>query len=191
MKITGHEKHSLIIEALLFASSEPLSAKNMAEIMEMPEECINQIMEKIASDFEERGINIRQVAEGYEMCTNPSVCDYIEKLKKVTSKNNLSKASLETLAIIAYNQPVTRAEIEEIRGVRTAKIISTLLELKLIRISGKSDKAGRPYVYGTTKQFLKHFGLKSVEDLPHITQGETLPLPGMELSGSEDDTEEK
>ena len=173
-KTDNQKKHFQIIEALLFASPEPLTLKTIAEVTELSKDSVEEIIKKLQVDFCNRGINIREVAEGYEMCTSPSMFDYIEKLNKVTSKQNLSKASLETLAIIAYNQPVTRADVEELRGVRTAKIISSLLNLKLIRIAGKSDKIGKPYVYGTTKEFLKYFGLKSIEDLPEINIAESL-----------------
>ncbi|HPZ07356.1 MAG TPA: SMC-Scp complex subunit ScpB [Candidatus Eremiobacteraeota bacterium] len=159
--------YTKIIEALLFVSPRPIQTKTIGEILDISEDCIKEILKKMQEDFRERGINIRKVAEGIEMCTNPSLHCYIEKLQNYTS-SSLSKASLETLAIIAYNQPVTRAEIEEIRGVKTAKILSSLLEAKLIRISGKSDKPGKPFVYCTTRDFLRHFGIKSLDELPSI-----------------------
>jgi len=162
------EKYSKIIEAILFASPCPVQISNIAEIIEISEDIVREILQKMKEDYKDRGINIREIADGVEMCTNPSLHNHIEKMHKVTASSNLSKAALETLAIIAYNQPITRAEIEEIRGVRTARIISTLLEGKLIRIAGKSDKAGRAFVYGTTKQFLRHFGIKSLDELPDI-----------------------
>jgi len=102
------------------------------------------------------------------MCTNPILYDYIEKLDNLTTRTSLSKASLETLAIIAYNQPITRTEIEELRGTRSSNILSTLIAAKLIRMAGKKQVIGRPYMYATTKYFLKHFGITSLEDLPKI-----------------------
>ena len=163
-----------ILEALLFASPTPLSIKNLVQITEFSEDKIKNTLEEMRRDYQNRGMKIREVAEGFEMCTDSSLHIYIERLNKITTQYNLSKASLETLAIIAYNQPVTRGEIEQLRGVRGSKILSKLLNLKLIRITGKSDKIGRPFVYGTTKQFLRYFGLKSLEELPNIEINEGL-----------------
>jgi len=162
------EKYSKIIEAILFASPSPVQIHSISEIIELSEDIVREILQKMKEDYKDRGINIREISDGIEMCTNPSLHNHIEKMQKVTASSSLSKASLETLAIIAYNQPITRAEIEEIRGVRTAKIISGLLDGKLIRIAGKSDKAGKAFVYATTKQFLRHFGIKSLDELPDI-----------------------
>jgi len=164
----NNNSYKKIIEGLLFASPRPLSPEKIAEIIEISEKDINGMLEEMKQEFEERGINIREVPEGFEMCTNPILYDYIEKLDNLTTRTSLSKASLETLAIIAYNQPITRAEIEELRGTRSSNILSTLIAAKLIRMAGKKQVIGRPYMYATTKYFLKHFGITSLEDLPKI-----------------------
>lgn len=159
-----------VIEALIFASSEPLKVKEIAGILGLAEETVRELIRELQQEYQEkrRGIQILEVAGGYQFLTNPDCAPYVEKLKKVPRQPTLSQAALETLAIIAYKQPITRAEIETLRGVRVDSSITTLLERGLIQEAGRKDGPGRPILYVTTNDFLKYFGLKSLDDLPLV-----------------------
>ncbi|NLW56954.1 MAG: SMC-Scp complex subunit ScpB [Firmicutes bacterium] len=159
-----------VIEALIFASSEPVKSKEMATILELTEETVKELIRGLQQEYQEngRGIQIIEVAEGYQFLTNPECAPYVEKLKKVPRQPSLSQAALETLAIIAYKQPITRAEIEMLRGVRVDSSLSTLLERGLIQEAGRKDGPGRPILYVTTTDFLKYFGLNTLDDLPMV-----------------------
>ncbi len=157
-----------IIECLLFVSREPITLKTMAQILELPEKEVRTLVEELITEYnnEPRGINIQFVAHGYEMYTRPEFAPYIEKLYKPQHSYGLSKAALETLAIVAYKQPVTRAEIEAIRGVRIDSTIGTLVEKNLVQEVGRKEGPGRPVLFGTTQSFLRYFGLKDLSELP-------------------------
>ncbi len=157
-----------VIECLLFVSKEPLTLKTMSQIMELPEEEIKTLIEELITEYnnEQRGINIQLVANGYQMYTRPEFAPYIEKLYKPQSTYGLSKAALETLAIIAYKQPITRAEIEAIRGVKVDSSLGTLIEKNLVKEVGRKEGPGRPILFGTTPGFLRYFGLKDLSELP-------------------------
>lgn len=158
------------LEALIFASSEPVSVKELSMIIELNEETVGRLIEEIVHEYNDRGrgIQIIEVAGGYQFVTKPEHAGHIEKLKKVPRQAPLSQAALETLAIIAYRQPITRAEIETIRGVRVDSSLSTLLERGLIEETGRKEGPGRPILYGSTKGFLKYFGLKDLNELPIV-----------------------
>lgn len=155
------------IEALLFVANEPLSVKIIAEILERSPYDVEVLLKEIKADCEkeERGFCLLEVAGGYSFVTRPEYAPYIEKLVK-PRLNTLTQAALETLAIVAYKQPITRSEIDEIRGVKSDRALNTLVERTLIQEIGRKEGPGRPIVYGTTKDFLKHFGLKNLEELP-------------------------
>ncbi len=157
-----------IIECLLFVSKEPLTLKDMAQVLEMPENDIKVLADELMSEYNNncRGININLVANGYQMCTRPEMAGYIEKLYKPQGTHGLSKAALETLAIVAYKQPITRAEIEAIRGVKVDSAIGTLVEKNLLREVGRKEGPGRPMLFGTTPSFLRYFGLQDLSGLP-------------------------
>ncbi len=157
-----------VIESLVFASSSPVTLKEMAEILGINKETVKKIVEDLMKEYTEqnRGIQIIEVAQGYHFATNPEYADYVEKLKKVPRHPPLSQAALETLAIIAYKQPITRAEIEMLRGVRVDSSLATLQERGLIQEAGRKDGPGRPILYVTTNKFLRYFGLKDLNDLP-------------------------
>jgi segregation and condensation protein B len=159
-----------VIEALIFASSEPLKGKEIASILGLTEETVKELIRDLQQEYQDkrRGIQIIEVAEGYQFLTNPEYASYVEKLKKVPRQPTLSQAALETLAIIAYKQPITRAEIETLRGVRVDSSLSTLLERGLIQEAGRKDGPGRPILYVTTTAFLKYFGLKTLDELPMV-----------------------
>lgn len=155
------------IEALLFVANEPLSVKIIAEILERSPYDVEVLLKEIKADCEkeERGFCLLEVAGGYSFVTRPEYAPYIEKLVK-PRLSTLTQAALETLAIVAYKQPITRSEIDEIRGVKSDRALNTLVERTLIQEIGRKEGPGRPIVYGTTKDFLKHFGLKNLEELP-------------------------
>ncbi len=162
------DKVKSVLESLLFIARKPLSAKELEETIQVPKEAIVSALEEIIGDYQGRGINIVKVAGGYLMGTNPANADAVHSLMHAKLQTTLTHQSLETLAIIAYKQPVTRAEIERIRGVISDGVIETLLAKKLIQELGRSEAVGRPYLYGTTTEFLRHFGLKELTDLPPL-----------------------
>ncbi len=156
-----------IIEAILFMAEEPLSVKEMAEITGASGEDTQKALVEVMEDYERRsGLQILRVAGGYQLATRPEAAPYIQKMEREGHTLRLSQAAMESLAIIAYKQPVTRIEIEAIRGVRVDKVLENLLRKKLIRITGRKSVPGRPMTYGTTKKFLQYFGLNDLKDLP-------------------------
>ena len=164
------EKIKGIIEAILFASGETVTKKQLALILELSIEDLEKIVESMKQDYKEqnRGIEIIQVEEGYQLCTKKELHDYIYPIIDKRAKPNLSNAALETIAIIAYNPRITRAEIEAIRGVSADGCIYKLLEYGLIEEAGKADLPGKPMTYKTTNEFLKMFGYSSLNDLPEL-----------------------
>jgi len=163
-----------IIETLLFITDKPLSVKKIVELIEdqeVTEEVVQQLIDELATDYLKiSALEIRHVAEGYQIATKPEYSEYVRRLYRERTALRLSPAALETLAIIAYRQPVTKAEIEETRGVDCSGVLETLLEKKLIKIVGRKEVIGRPLLYGTTQEFLKYFGLTSLSDLPPLEQ---------------------
>ena len=163
-----------ILESLLFVARKPLSPEGIEETNRIPKDAVINVLEELVRDYEGKGINIVKVAGGYLMGTNPDNAEHVHGLLHAKVQTTLTHKSLETLAIISYKQPVTRAEIERIRGVISDGVIETLLAKKLIQELGRSEAVGRPYLYGTTTEFLRHFGLKELSDLPVLpaTAGE-------------------
>jgi segregation and condensation protein B len=160
-----------IVEALLFASGdEGLSLKQLTVVLELEEPEVIEIVEELSRSYQEaeRGIVLDEVAGHYQLTTKKEHAIYLKKLVEAPVNASLSQAALETLAIIAYRQPITRTEIEEIRGVKTERPIQTLLTKILIKEVGRAEGTGRAILYGTTKEFLEHFGLKSIEELPPL-----------------------
>lgn len=164
-----YDKMKSVIEGLLFLSGdEGLEAKQIADIIELPEDVVIDLLEDMKGDFRRsgRGIQIVEVAKAYQLTTLPEHISYFEKLATSPSHSTLSQAALETLAIVAYKQPITRSDIEEIRGVKCEKALQTLLSKQLIRETGRAEGIGRPILYGTTREFLEHFGLRELSELP-------------------------
>jgi segregation and condensation protein B len=161
-----------IAEALIFASSEPISAKTMAAIIGVNEHTLKQMISDLMEDYQQKqcGIQIVEVANGYQFATNPEYAVYIEKLQKMPRNIGLSQAAIETLAIVAYKQPITKAEIEALRGVSIESSLATLVDKGLIEEAGRKESPGRPILYGTTKRFLKYFGLKDLNELPKVPE---------------------
>ncbi|MEG6585676.1 SMC-Scp complex subunit ScpB [Dendrosporobacter sp. 1207_IL3150] len=157
------------IEALLFACAEPLPAVKLAALLDLPVDKIVIILDEMVSAMKDdsRGLTIVEVAGGYQLCTKPELASIVERLAH-SQEPRLSSAALETLAIVAFRQPITRLEIESIRGVKTDKVIANLVERGLIKEVGRKEAIGRPILYGTTEDFLKCLGLNSLEDLPTL-----------------------
>lgn len=174
----GHLKG--ILEALLFISDKPLVLATIQEVLEgIDAETVKKLMEELKTEYNQRksGLCINEVAGGYQVSTAADYASYIKKYYRSRHKEKLTGPSLETLAIIAYKQPVTRLDIESIRGVNVDGVITSLLEKGLIRIAGRKDVIGRPFVYSTTRQFLEYFGLKSLHDLPKMEEFASLQIP--------------
>ena len=162
---------SAAIEALLFASGEPIEMETLSEVLNMDRNVIKEAMDKLISDYTSDpwgGLLIRRVDDAYVMCTKPGMKKVLERLFMPKSKPPLSQASYETLSVIAYNQPVTRAQVESVRGVSSDSIIARLLDRGWIREAGTLDAPGRPTLFETTQQFLLEFGIDSVDDLPSM-----------------------
>lgn len=165
-----------IIEAILFAKGEPVSLKNIAYAIEKKEEETKQIIENLIYKYEKekKGIKIIKVDNSYQMCTNPEYFSYIKNLYSVSPKKTISQTLLETLAIIAYKQPITKAQIEYIRGVSCEHAINNLIKYELIEEKGRLDAIGKPILFGTTDYFLKHFGFSSLDNMPNIDNEEDI-----------------
>ncbi|MFH0778297.1 MAG: SMC-Scp complex subunit ScpB [Candidatus Eisenbacteria bacterium] len=163
----------LIIEALLFAAESPLTLAEIEEVVEgvQREEILREIGE-LAQEYERtpHAMKVLQVAGGFQVCTREEFSPWLEKFKRSKRRVRLSKAALETAAIAAYKQPVTKALIEEIRGVDSTGTLHTLLERGLVTIRGRAKGPGRPLLYGTTRQFLLHFGLDELDELPRLSE---------------------
>lgn len=159
-----------IIEGLLFIWGDPLSLDDISKILELDKDEISNIMQEMMSefDFERRGLKIIKANDTYQLSTRPEHYQYLIKLNHANKNKSLSNAAMETLAIIAYKQPITKSEIDNIRGVKSDRSIETLIEKKLIKELGRLDRIGRPIIYGTTDDFLRLFSLESLEDLPDI-----------------------
>ena len=161
-----------VIEAVLFASDEPLSEARLADIVEVGAKQIRQYIKNLNDKYEanNNAFRIEQIAGGYQMLTLNTYNHWLKRLLHVRSEGKLSSAALETLAIIAYKQPVMRADIEAIRGVAAGELIRSLMYKGLVKIVGRAEVLGRPMLYGTTKKFLELFGLNSLKDLPKVEE---------------------
>ena len=159
-----------IIEALIYASPEPVTLKQLSRLLDAePKETVLAAIEALKQDYERPGgLQIVEVAGGYQIVTKAEMHDWVRRLFHERTTQKLSVASLETLAVIAYKQPVTAPEITEIRGVNAVGVLSTLLERKLVKIVGRKQVVGRPFLYGTTREFLERFGLNDIADLPKV-----------------------
>jgi segregation and condensation protein B len=159
-----------VIEALIFVSEEPITAKTIAEVLKEDRASVEQTIAALATEFNSRngGLQLREVAGGWQFATRPEFHEHVRAFLKTRPSAKLTLASLETLAVIAYRQPVTVPEILEIRGVQSPSAIKTLLDKKLIVAKGRKDVVGRPMMYGTSKEFLLQFGLKDLSELPSV-----------------------
>jgi segregation and condensation protein B len=175
------------LESLLFVWGDPLEAKVAAELFNMPAGEILSCFRQLMGDYEERGsgLRIREMDKSFQLCTNPENDDYIERLCTPIKEKRLSQAALEVLAVIAYRQPVTKGEIDSIRGVKSDRALEGLMRKELVVECGRSNAIGRPILYATTSTFLAQFGFESLEDLPEIEDIGTLVLSDYLLGSDE------
>ncbi|WP_282138853.1 SMC-Scp complex subunit ScpB [Rossellomorea aquimaris] len=163
-----------ILESLLFAAGdEGLSLKQVCSVLEIGDQEAMAVVEELKADYEndpDRGIYMIEIADTFQLVTKKSNADYLKKLVESPNVSFLSQAALETLAIVAYKQPITRMEIEQIRGVKTERPIQTLTSKGLVKEVGRAEGTGRAYLFGTTKEFLDYFGLKRIEELPPLPE---------------------
>lgn len=161
-----------VVESLLFISGEAVSLASIAQTIEMDKATARAIIHSLGDKYEEekRGIRIVEVGDAYQMCTSPTCFEYIRNMYKSPSRQGLTQALLETLAIVAYKQPITKAQIEEIRGVNAEHAVSKLVEKKLVCEVGRMDTPGKPILFGTTTEFLRYFGFKNVAELPPLEE---------------------
>lgn len=170
-----------IIEALLFISEKPVTIDQIKNALQSATVAdIKKLIREITDDYDtnEKGMVVKEIAGGYQMLSNPVYADYIRRFYKTKHNEKLSKPALETLAIVAYKQPVTRGDVEMIRGVNSDGVVASLLGKELVKVVGRKDIPGRPFLYGTTKQFLEYFGLKSIDNLPKIEEFASLAPEG-------------
>jgi segregation and condensation protein B len=171
--VTTDQEMKSVIEGLLFVvGDEGLEAKQAADVLQTDVKYVIKLMEEMKLTYleENRGIEIMEVAGSYQFVTRSKHAEYYQRLLESPTTATLSQAALETLAIIAYKQPVTRAEVEEIRGVKTEKPIQTLVSKRLVQEVGRAEGTGRAILYGTTKEFLEYFGLKNIKELPSLPE---------------------
>jgi segregation and condensation protein B len=177
-----------VLEALLFAATEPMEPSRLAAILrdgpeggqgwpEVKEQDVRDELAQLSERLAPRGLILREVAGGFRIGTAPDLSGWVAKLKGVVRPPRLSPPALETMAVIAYRQPISRAEVEAVRGVDCSGTLDTLVERGIIRITGRSEAPGRPILYGTTPLFLEHFGLKDLEDLPNSEELRRVKLP--------------
>ena len=185
-----------ILEALLFVTPDPIPVTRFLALLgAVTKQEVDQALASLSHDYEQegRGLQLAEVAGGYRIVTKAEFAPWLKRLEKVKAPSKLSRSALESLAIIAYKQPIVRGEVEQIRGVETSGVIRTLLERKLVRIVGRKEEPGRPIMYGTTKVFLEHFGLRDLSQLPPLREfkelGESeqamLPIDESEAVGPE------
>ncbi|MGH2452923.1 MAG: SMC-Scp complex subunit ScpB [bacterium] len=158
------------IECILFASGEPVRPEDLAEAAQVPPEIVAAALGILRAEYAGRGLEVQTVAGGYQLGTRPAYAEAVRRYLGAAAREPLSQAALETLAIIAYRQPITRPEVDGLRGVRSDYILERLEERRLIRVVGRKETVGRPMLYATTEAFLRHFGLGDLGDLPPLAQ---------------------
>lgn len=175
--LSNHQQLKAAIEALIFVSDEPITPKQLAAILDNADpSVVEAAADEVMAEFNARqgGLEIRRIAGGYRLSTRPEFHEHIRRYLRTKPSARLSLAALETLAVIAYKQPITLAEIQEIRGVSSVSSVKTLLEKRLIVLKGRKQVVGRPILYGTSKEFLIQFGLNDLSELPSIEDFESL-----------------
>lgn len=164
--------YEAVIESILFTMGDSVELSKLAEVLELDKKEVKDIIEQMQKNYEaeDRGITIKELDGAYQMCTKPQMYDYLIKVAKQPKHYALTDVLLETLSIIAYKQPITRAEIEKIRGVSCSHAVSRLVDYNLVCELGRLDAPGRPLLFGTTEEFLRTFGVSSIEELPILNQ---------------------
>lgn len=165
-------KQEAIIEAILFSMGDAVSVEKLAEILEIDKKEVRKIIYEMKDKMDDsnRGVTITEINDSFQMCSKADMYEYLIDITKSSKKYSLTDTALETLSIIAYKQPVTKLDIENIRGVDCTHIINRLVELDLVKELGRLDAPGRPILFGTTEQFLRSFGVKSLDELPEMDQ---------------------
>ncbi len=172
-------------ECVLLVSSAPVTVEHLVAALGTTPQIVHALVWELQQDYAGRGLQIQAVAGGFQLCTRPELAPYVQRFLQLDHREPLSRAALETLAIVAYRQPTTRAEVEAVRGVRSEHVLERLLERHLIREVGRKAALGRPILYGTTEGFLRYFGLKNLHDLPILESGDprqALVAPAMQSS---------
>jgi segregation and condensation protein B len=176
----NEQQLTLILEGLLFVSSEPVTLDHLAAVIACPEEQIVAALQQLKESCQNRGIRLQRLGKKVQLVSAPEVTDYIERFLGLSTSARLSTPALETLTIIAYRQPITRPEIEAIRGVNSDGVLRTLLSKGLVEEVGRLDTVGHPSLFGTTFEFLRYFGLEDIKDLPELDLPEIkLPEDGV------------
>ena len=172
----SNKKMKSALETMMFVWGEPLGVKDAAEVLEADKKDIRELFRELQAEYEQegRGIRIREVDDAFGFITLAENDIFLKKLCTPVRVRRLSQAALEVLAIIAYRQPVTRSEIDSIRGIKSERVIDGLIDKGLVEISGRSEGVGRPLIYATTKEFLKKFGFSSLKDLPEVPEYEEM-----------------
>ena len=165
------------LESILFVADEPVTVARLADALQVERSLIREAAQSLAADYLEGGLRVQYLDDSVQMVTAPEMAPYVERFLGLQHTGKLSAAALETLAIIAYRQPITTPEIEEIRGVECYGVLKNLLARGLIEVVDRLDAAGRPVVYATTFEFLQYFGLSNLEELPDLEEGEALAEP--------------
>ncbi len=176
------KKYMAAIEAVLFASGEPVETSRLAQVLELDEATVCRFADDLMSDYNTRGggISMVKLDNAYQFCSNRNYADYVRRAMEIRRNTPLSQAAMEVLAIVAYNQPVTRAYVEQVRGVDCSAVMQGLVLKNLIEEKGRLELPGRPLLYGTTKDFLRCFSVSCLEELP--------PLPQMEVAENGEET---
>jgi len=187
--MTDRPEMEAVLEAVLFVASEPVTRRNLLEMFtEGEREEAGAALDAVIARYRPgagRGVVAEEVGGGVRLATRPELHSYLKLFFQVTDQSRLSMAALETLAIVAYRQPITSPEIQDLRSVHSGSVLRTLLERRLVRITGRKEVVGKPFLYATTREFLMHFGLGTLDDLPPLEEFEE--ALGAELGGGEDD----
>ena len=182
-----------VVEARLFASDTPLEAERIREVLDLPDAHeASRLIEELRARYEasSQGLQIVEVGGGYRMVTRPEVAPWLVRLARARTRTRLSRPALEALAIVAYKQPVSRPEIDAVRGVNSEGVLDNLLERRLIRITGRKEAPGRPYLFETTREFLVAFGLRDIGDLPKVEGELVIPELAAVAEHSEAETQQ-
>ena len=175
-----------VVEALLFASDTPLEAERIREVLELGDvDEARALVDELRAryDREDRALAVVEVGGGYRMVTRPQIAPWLMRLAKTRTKARLSRPALETLAIIAYRQPVSRPEVDAVRGVNSEGVLDSLLDRRLVRVAGRKEAPGRPFLYETTREFLVAFGLRDLNDLPKVEGQLMIPEVSVAANG--------
>ncbi len=168
-----------VIEAILFMSGEPVSLDSLRKVIEVDKYNTERLVRELINDYslKNSGLLLLELAGGFQLVTNPACAPWVKKLLSTSVPKKLTQSSLETLAIIAYKQPIIKAEIEAIRGVNSDGVVKTLLDRRLVKMLGRKEVPGRPLMYGTTNEFLHYFGLKDLTELPTLKEFQEIEVP--------------